>query len=49
MVCFYAGEVSDIACDDFVGVAEGDTEDTLHQVLTIALTIMVPIVYTIHV
>ena len=39
--------MSDIAYEDFVGVAEGETEGTLHQVLIIALTIMdSPIVYT---
>lgn len=39
-MCFYLGEVSDIAYEDFGGVAEVDTEGTLNQPLIIALTIM---------
>ena len=39
-MCFYLGEVSDIAYEDFGGVAEVDTEGTLNQALIIALTIM---------
>lgn len=46
-MCFYLGEVSDIAYEDFGGVTEVDTEGTLNQALIIALTIMdSPIMYT---
>lgn len=45
-MCFYLGEVCDIAYEDFGGVAEVDTEGTLTQALIIALTIMdSPVMY----